>query len=121
MRELNLPAEGPQSKVFCILWECSTGMASAASVGETAIEAARPGADCYFSELAREADMLELIELFVEELPEPWEDEPGGARTRLAGSGPAGPSTQGGGRKLRISAANRGGLAGGASRAGAVR
>jgi len=44
-------------------------MASAASVGETAISGGALGADCYFSELAREADMLELIELFVEELP----------------------------------------------------
>jgi HPt (histidine-containing phosphotransfer) domain-containing protein len=45
-------------------------MASAAFVGGTAISGGGPGADCYFSELAREADLVELIELFVEELPE---------------------------------------------------
>ena len=71
MRELNLPAEGSVGqKFFCVLSRMLTRMASAASVGASAISGGARGADCYFSELAREADLVVLIELFVEELPQ---------------------------------------------------
>jgi HPt (histidine-containing phosphotransfer) domain-containing protein len=45
-------------------------MTTAGSVGGTAISGGASGANCYFSELARESDLVELIELFVEELPQ---------------------------------------------------
>jgi HPt (histidine-containing phosphotransfer) domain-containing protein len=47
-----------------------THMASAGSIGETASLGGALAAGCYFSELSREADLVDLIELFVEELPE---------------------------------------------------
>ena len=45
-------------------------MASAATIGETAISGGASAANYFFSELARESDLVELIELFVDELPQ---------------------------------------------------